>query len=48
MDLISQFSEYSFSTLLALIALAFTAGFIDSIVGGRRVHSTSCIARKFS
>lgn len=28
------FSDYSFSTLLALIALAFTAGFIDSIVGG--------------
>ena len=28
------FNDYSFSTLLALIALAFTAGFIDSIVGG--------------
>ncbi len=34
MNLTEIFADYSTLTLLALIALSFTAGFIDSVVGG--------------
>jgi uncharacterized protein len=34
MDFINSFSDYSLFTLLSLMFLAFTAGFIDSVVGG--------------
>ena len=34
MTFLHIFSDYSFFTILSLIILAFTAGFIDAVVGG--------------
>ncbi|MDP4275990.1 MAG: TSUP family transporter, partial [Bacteroidota bacterium] len=34
MNLIALFADYSFLKILALAFFAFTAGFIDSVVGG--------------
>ena len=34
MDFVNLFADYSPITLLSLVLLAFTAGFIDAIVGG--------------
>ena len=34
MFLLSIFSDYSFLTLFSLIVLSFTAGFVDSVIGG--------------